>query len=107
MKTQLKELEASFAAQEIGGAASVSSKANLWKMREQAALASGENTVRPFFLACMSVQSSACYCGMICELAVLKMSQIRLASSTLKKGFVDAFSLPFICICICITFFCH
>jgi hypothetical protein len=52
MKAQLKELEASFAAEEMGGAASVSSKANLWKMREQAALASGEKTVRNLFLAC-------------------------------------------------------
>jgi hypothetical protein len=52
MKAQLKELEASFAAEEMGGAASVSSKANLWKMREQAALASGEKTVRNVFFAC-------------------------------------------------------
>ena len=45
VKLQLKELEASFAAQEDGGSASVVSKVNLWKVREQAALASGEKTV--------------------------------------------------------------
>jgi hypothetical protein len=46
VKAQLKDLEAVFAAEESGGSASVSSKASLWKMREQAALASGEKTVR-------------------------------------------------------------
>jgi hypothetical protein len=42
---QLRDLEATFAAEEDGGTASVVSKVNLWKIREQAALASGEKTV--------------------------------------------------------------
>ena len=45
VKMQLRDLEATFAAEEDGGTASVISKVNLWKVREQAALASGEKTV--------------------------------------------------------------
>ena len=58
VRAQLMDLEAVFAAGESGGTASVSSKANLWKMREQAALASGEKTVcHHLFMAAFHIYS--------------------------------------------------
>ena len=64
VKAQLRDLEAVFAAEESGGSASVSSKASLWKMREQAALASGEKTVcHHLFMAAFHMFSSVLICS--------------------------------------------
>jgi hypothetical protein len=74
---QLKELEASFAAQEDGGSASVVSKVNLWKAREQAAMASGEKTVCHYPVVMPSLRfSSLCFISFKIYFAQVHRNQV-------------------------------
>ena len=90
VKAQLRDLEAVFAAEESGGSASVSSKASLWKMREQAALASGEKTVclhHPLLLCVFSLQEPLY--NALMRFFIILLIKTRWADLILKKGCAD------------------
>ncbi len=93
---QLRDLEASFEAQEVGGTASVVSKVNLWKVREQAALASGEKTVSQLLHTFPTHVSL--FLPIDFEFIILTFIVIRLANSILKRGCVNRIYVCFFCL---------